>query len=64
MPWQDDGTRYQGNPEARAAFHERCKELLREVGANWRLVSGSSLERRAQCVRETALSKMPVYLLA
>lgn len=51
MPWQDDGTRYQGDPEARAAFHERCKELLREVGANWRLVSGSSLERRLQCVR-------------
>jgi HTH-type transcriptional repressor of NAD biosynthesis genes len=52
MPWRDDGTRYQGDPRAREVFHERCQELLREVRANWRLVSGSSLERRAECESE------------
>lgn len=54
MPWTDDGTRYQGDPAARKAFHERCRELLREVRVNWKLVSGSVKERRAQCIAEIA----------
>jgi HTH-type transcriptional regulator, transcriptional repressor of NAD biosynthesis genes len=54
MPWQDDGTRYQGDPQARKAFHDRCRQLLDEVGANWQLIIGSVEQRRAQCIKEIA----------
>ena len=52
LPWQNDGTRYQGDPWAREQFHSRCQQLLRDVGANWRLISGSSIERKVQCEEE------------
>lgn len=50
IPWLDDGTRYQGDPAARERFHLRCRQLLEEVGANWRPITGSNTERLSRCL--------------
>lgn len=50
IPWLNDGTRYQEDPVARQRFQSRCRQLLEDVGANWRLISGSSAERWSQCL--------------
>lgn len=54
IPWHDDGTRYQAEPAAREQFHLRCRQLLEQVGANWRLISGSAAERWSQCLAAVA----------
>jgi len=56
MPWRDDGTRYQGDPQARSSFHNRCRVLLDDVNANWHLVSGTGPERLTQCI--TAVERL------
>ncbi|NBZ89854.1 AAA family ATPase [Stagnihabitans tardus] len=50
-PWIDDGTRYQGDPAARAAFQAAVLAQLDRFGANRVLITGDWAERRALCIR-------------
>lgn len=52
MPWVDDGTRYQVDRQRRAEFHGRCRQILQETGANYRVISGSAEDRWTACLTE------------
>jgi len=46
VPWVDDGTRYSGQQETRDWFFTQLEGLLKQDGANYRIISGTSWEDR------------------
>ena len=49
IPWRDDGTRYQGDPSARAASQSCCLQALERAASRYILVSGSVETRWITC---------------
>ena len=45
VPWEDDGTRYFPEAEARQRFMRACVDVLERAGANWVRISGGREER-------------------
>jgi NadR type nicotinamide-nucleotide adenylyltransferase len=41
VPWIDDGTRFFGADDERAAFAVMAQQVLERVGVNWRRIGGS-----------------------
>lgn len=50
VPWQDDQTRYQGNPAERYAFQALVERELVDSAANWRSVGGTGSDRLQQAI--------------
>lgn len=48
VPWQDDGTRFFGTPDARARFAALAEEMLVRAGVPFLRIGGSWNEREAQ----------------
>lgn len=56
-PWVDDGTRYQGDPAARAGFQAELLAELDRFGARKVVIRGSWAERRSQAL--AAIAALP-----
>jgi HTH-type transcriptional regulator, transcriptional repressor of NAD biosynthesis genes len=49
LPWENDGTRYWEDPQARSGFDRLCSKVLSTIRANQAQISGSWDERLASC---------------
>jgi HTH-type transcriptional regulator, transcriptional repressor of NAD biosynthesis genes len=58
LPWENDGTRYWGNPDSRLNFDRLCGEVLTATGANQVRITGNWDERLARC-RATIIQYFP-----
>lgn len=50
VPWVDDGTRFFGTAERRAAFDAASRDVLNQAGVRWQGVSGDWSAREATAI--------------
>ena len=50
VPWVDDGTRFFGTAERRAAFDAASRDMLDRAGVRWLSVSGDWAARQAKAI--------------